>query len=35
MLEGFLVTGGLDAPESIPGEPAITVENLPFTTTTP
>ncbi len=33
LLEGFLLTGGLDAPEAIPGEPNVTIEAVPFTTT--
>jgi cobalt-zinc-cadmium efflux system outer membrane protein len=33
LLQGFLLTGGLDAPEAIPGEPAVTIEAVPFTTT--
>lgn len=33
LLQGFLLRGGLDAPESIPGEPAVTIEPVPFTTT--
>lgn len=33
LLEGFLLTGGLDAPEAIPGEPNVTIEAVPFTGT--
>jgi cobalt-zinc-cadmium efflux system outer membrane protein len=33
LLQGFLLTGGLDAPEAIPGEPGVTIETVPFTTT--
>ena len=33
LLEGFLLTGGLDAPEAIPGEPSVTIEAVPFTAT--
>jgi cobalt-zinc-cadmium efflux system outer membrane protein len=33
LLQGFLLTGGLDAPAAIPGEPAVTIEAVPFTTT--
>jgi cobalt-zinc-cadmium efflux system outer membrane protein len=33
LLEGFLLTGGLDAPEAIPGEPNVTIEAMPFTVT--
>jgi len=33
LLQGFLVTGGLQAPEAVPGEPAVTIEAVPFTVT--
>jgi len=33
LLQGFLLTGALDAPAAIPGEPAVTIEAVPFTTT--
>ena len=33
LLEGFLLTGGLDAPAAVPGEPAVTIEAVPFTIT--
>lgn len=33
LLEGFLLTGGLEAPEAIPGEPNVTIEAVPFTGT--
>jgi cobalt-zinc-cadmium efflux system outer membrane protein len=33
LLDGLLLTGGLDAPEAVPGEPAVTIEAVPFTTT--
>lgn len=33
LLEGMLLTGGLDAPEAVPGEPPVTVDVVPFTTT--
>ena len=33
LLEGLLQTGGLEAPESVPGEPAVTIDVVPFTTT--
>jgi cobalt-zinc-cadmium efflux system outer membrane protein len=33
LLEGFLLTGGLDAPAAVPGEPAVTIETVPFTVT--
>jgi cobalt-zinc-cadmium efflux system outer membrane protein len=33
LLQGFLLSGGLEAPEAIPGEPAVTIEAVPFTTT--
>jgi cobalt-zinc-cadmium efflux system outer membrane protein len=29
LLRGFLLTGGLEAPADVPGEPAVTVETLP------
>jgi cobalt-zinc-cadmium efflux system outer membrane protein len=31
LLEGFLLTGGLDAPAAVPGEPNVTIEAVPFT----
>ena len=33
LLQGSLLTGGLDAPEAVPGEPAVTIEAVPFTVT--
>jgi cobalt-zinc-cadmium efflux system outer membrane protein len=33
LLEGFLLTGGLEAPEAVPGEPNVTIEAVPFTVT--
>jgi cobalt-zinc-cadmium efflux system outer membrane protein len=33
LLDGFLLTGGLEAPDAIPGEPAVTIEVVPFTVT--
>jgi cobalt-zinc-cadmium efflux system outer membrane protein len=33
LLDGLLLTGGLDAPDAVPGEPPVTIEALPFTTT--
>jgi len=33
LLEGFLLTGGLDAPAAVPGEPNVTIEAVPFTVT--
>jgi outer membrane protein, heavy metal efflux system len=33
LLDGFLLTGGLEAPEAIPGEPNVTIEAVPFTVT--
>jgi outer membrane protein, heavy metal efflux system len=33
LLDGYLLTGGLEAPEAVPGEPAVTIEAVPFTTT--
>lgn len=33
LLEGFLVTGGLEAPAAVPGEPNVTIEAVPFTVT--
>lgn len=33
LLDGALLTGGLEAPEAIPGEPAVTIEAVPFTVT--
>ena len=33
LLEGFLLTGGLEAPEAVPGEPNVTIEMMPFTVT--
>jgi cobalt-zinc-cadmium efflux system outer membrane protein len=33
LLQGYLLTGGLEAPESVPGEPAVTIEAVPFTVT--
>lgn len=33
VLDGLLLTGGLDAPEAVPGEPRVTIEAVPFTTT--
>lgn len=33
LLEGLLLTGGLQAPEAVPGEPPVTLEAVPFTTT--
>jgi cobalt-zinc-cadmium efflux system outer membrane protein len=32
-LDGELVTGGLEPPDSVPGEPAVTIEAVPFTVT--
>jgi cobalt-zinc-cadmium efflux system outer membrane protein len=33
LLQGLLLGGGLDAPAAVPGEPAVTIEAVPFTTT--
>jgi outer membrane protein, heavy metal efflux system len=33
LLEGFLLSGGLDAPAAVPGEPNVTIEAVPFTVT--
>jgi outer membrane protein, heavy metal efflux system len=33
LLDGLLLSGGLDAPEAVPGEPRVTIEAVPFTTT--
>ena len=33
LLEGLLLTGGLDAPAAVPGEPNVTIEAVPFTVT--
>jgi cobalt-zinc-cadmium efflux system outer membrane protein len=33
LLDGLLLTGGLEAPEAVPGEPAVTIEAVPFTIT--
>ena len=33
LLDGLLLSGGLEAPEAVPGEPAVTIEAVPFTTT--
>lgn len=33
LLEGLLLTGGLDAPEGVPGEPSVTIDVVPFTST--
>jgi cobalt-zinc-cadmium efflux system outer membrane protein len=33
LLDGFLLTGGLDAPAAVPGEPPITIDLVPFTAT--
>lgn len=33
LLDGLLLIGGLDAPASIPGEPNVTIETMPFTVT--
>jgi cobalt-zinc-cadmium efflux system outer membrane protein len=33
LLEGFLLAGGLEPPEAIPGEPSVTIELSPFTVT--
>jgi hypothetical protein len=33
LLDGLLVSGGLDAPAAVPGEPPVTIDAVPFTTT--
>ena len=33
LLEGLLLTDGLEAPKAVPGEPSVTIEVVPFTTT--
>jgi cobalt-zinc-cadmium efflux system outer membrane protein len=33
LLQGLLLTGGLDAPVAVPGEPPVTIEVAPFTVT--
>jgi cobalt-zinc-cadmium efflux system outer membrane protein len=33
LLDGLLLTGGLEAPGAVPGEPPVTIEAVPFTTT--
>jgi outer membrane protein TolC len=33
LLEGLLLTDGLEAPKAVPGEPGVTIEIVPFTTT--
>ena len=33
LLSLLAVTGGLEAPEAIPGEPPVTIDVVPFTTT--
>lgn len=33
LLEGSLLTGGLEPPEAVPGEPNVTIETVPFTVT--
>ena len=33
LLEGLLLTDGLEAPKAIPGEPNVTIEMVPFTAT--
>jgi cobalt-zinc-cadmium efflux system outer membrane protein len=35
LLQGYLLTDGLMAPEAVPGEPPVTVEAVPFTVTSP
>ena len=31
LLEGLLLSGGLEAPDAVPGEPPVTIEATPFT----
>lgn len=33
LLRGLLLTGGLEPPEAVPGEPPVTLETVPFTVT--